>query len=198
MTYVCRCFHGANKRKQSSRWCDLDWREVHVATVACLCFVSRSDRDIQTTRSRLRLKKMAAAAAWPGNAFVRASSQCALLLPRSPLSASFALAPPPGSSMRRRFLLGVGTPAVAALAAAVPPAVLQDGAATVFVTAGAYALVRAFDVLTERRLIQQVWSFTSLLPFLSNKQIFGMHVFCDLLCLEGNLMRMWMWCHLDF
>ncbi|KAK3143407.1 hypothetical protein QOZ80_4AG0299940 [Eleusine coracana subsp. coracana] len=97
-----------------------------------------------------------AAAAWP---VVRASShshsQCALLLSRSPTSTRFALAPAPGSSMRRRLLLGVGTPAVAALAAAVPPAVLQDGAATMFVTAGAYTLVRAFDVLTERRLIEQ-------------------------------------------
>ncbi|CAN6229990.1 unnamed protein product [Urochloa humidicola] len=57
--------------------------------------------------------------------------------------------------MRRRLLLGVGTPAVAALAAAAPPAVLQDGAATLFITAGAYALVRTFDVLTERRLVDK-------------------------------------------
>ncbi|GJN26082.1 hypothetical protein PR202_gb13984 [Eleusine coracana subsp. coracana] len=63
-----------------------------------------------------------AAAAWP---VVRASShshsQCALLLSRFPTSTRFALAPAPGTSMRRRLLLGVGTPAVAALAAAVPP-----------------------------------------------------------------------------
>ncbi|CAN6290425.1 unnamed protein product, partial [Urochloa humidicola] len=47
-------------------------------------------------------------------------------------------------------LLGVGTPAAAA-----PPAVLEDGAATLFVTDGAYALVRTFDVLTERRLVDK-------------------------------------------
>lgn len=44
---------------------------------------------------------------------------------------------------------------MAALAAAAPPAVLQDGAAALFITAGAYSLVRVFDVLTERRLIEQ-------------------------------------------
>jgi phytol kinase len=102
-----------------------------------------------------------AAAAWPA---IRAPSQCALLLSRSPPSAGFAIAPPPGRSMRRRrLLLGVGMPAVAALAAAVPPAALQDGAVTLFVTAGAYTLVRAFDALTERRLIEQVAAIINLL-----------------------------------
>nr|Q2N2K2.1 RecName: Full=Probable phytol kinase 2, chloroplastic; Flags: Precursor [Glycine max]ABA42675.1 phytol kinase [Glycine max] len=92
---------------------------------------------------------MAAAAAWTG-----AASPNSLLLSRSPPHAA-ALAPSPGSSMRRRLLLGVGTPAVAALAAAAPPAVLQDGAVTVLITAGAYSLVRVFDELTERRLIEK-------------------------------------------
>ncbi|KAL6651598.1 hypothetical protein ACP70R_010523 [Stipagrostis hirtigluma subsp. patula] len=93
-----------------------------------------------------------AAAARPGTA--AASS---LLLSRSTRRAAFAPAPPPASSMRRRLLIGAGAPAVAALAAAAaaPPAVLQDGAATLLITAGAYSLVRAFDVLTERRLIEQ-------------------------------------------
>ncbi|KAF8769223.1 hypothetical protein HU200_006727 [Digitaria exilis] len=57
--------------------------------------------------------------------------------------------------MRRRLVLGVGTSAVAALAASAPPAVLQDGVATLFATAGAYALVRSFDMLTERRLLEK-------------------------------------------
>nr|ACG23902.1 hypothetical protein [Zea mays] len=92
---------------------------------------------------------MAAAAAWTG-----AASPNSLLLSRSPPHAA-VLAPSPGSSMRRRLLLGVGTPAVAALAAAAPPAVLQDGAVTVLITAGAYSLVRVFDELTERRLIEK-------------------------------------------
>ncbi|XP_040379489.1 probable phytol kinase 1, chloroplastic [Oryza brachyantha] len=61
----------------------------------------------------------------------------------------------PRSSMRRQLLLGVGAPAVAALAASAPPAVLRDGAATLLITGGAYSLVRAFDALTERRLIEQ-------------------------------------------
>ena len=61
--------------------------------------------------------------------------------------------------MRRRLVLGVGTPAMAALAAAAPPAVLRDGAATLFVTAGAYAQVRTFDVLTECRLVEKVSAF---------------------------------------
>uniref|UniRef100_A0A0A9GNL7 phytol kinase n=1 Tax=Arundo donax TaxID=35708 RepID=A0A0A9GNL7_ARUDO len=95
-----------------------------------------------------------AAAAWPGTACA-SSSPNSLLLSRSPRYAAFALAPSPKSSMRRRLLLGVGTPAVAALASVAPPAVLEDGAATLFITAGAYSLVRAFDVLTERRLIEQ-------------------------------------------
>ncbi|WVZ87625.1 hypothetical protein U9M48_034234 [Paspalum notatum var. saurae] len=96
-----------------------------------------------------------AAAAWPGSAY--ASSPNSLLLSRSPPHVAFALAPSPspGSSMRKRLLLGVGAPAVAALAAAAPPAVLQDGAVTLLITAGAYSLVRAFDALTERRLIEK-------------------------------------------
>ena len=61
--------------------------------------------------------------------------------------------------MRRRLILSIGTPAAAALAATAPPAVLRDGAATLFVTAGAYALVRTFDVLTERRLVEKVSAF---------------------------------------
>ncbi|KXG27303.2 probable phytol kinase, chloroplastic [Sorghum bicolor] len=96
---------------------------------------------------------MAAATAWPG-----AAASNSLLLSRSPphaAAAALALAPSPGSSMRRRLILGVGTPAVAALAAAAPPAVLQDGAVTVLITAGAYSLVRVFDELTERRLIEK-------------------------------------------
>uniref|UniRef100_A0A0A9HGK6 Uncharacterized protein n=1 Tax=Arundo donax TaxID=35708 RepID=A0A0A9HGK6_ARUDO len=105
-----------------------------------------------------------AAAAWPGT-----SSPNSLMLSRSPPYAASLLAPSPGSSMRRRLLLGVGTSAVAALAAAAPPAVLQDGAATLFVTAGAYSLVRAFDVLTERRLIEQVSAFLNPLHSLSKK-----------------------------
>ncbi|CAD6235286.1 unnamed protein product [Miscanthus lutarioriparius] len=48
---------------------------------------------------------------------------------------------------------------MAALAAAAPPAVLRDGAATLFVTAGAYAQVRTFDVLTECRLVEKVSAF---------------------------------------
>ena len=100
---------------------------------------------------------MAAATACP-----RAASSNSQLLSRSlPRAAAAALAPSPGSSMRRRLLLGVGTPAVAALAAAAPPAVLQDGAVTVLITAGAYSLVRVFDELTERRLIEKVETFTS-------------------------------------
>ncbi|XP_062184207.1 probable phytol kinase, chloroplastic [Phragmites australis] len=94
-----------------------------------------------------------AAAAWPGTAC--ASSPNSLLLSGSPPHAAFALAPSPGSSMRRRLLLGFGTPAVAVVAAVAPPAVLQDGVATLLITAGAYSLVRTFDVLTERRLIEQ-------------------------------------------
>ena len=100
---------------------------------------------------------MAAATAWPG-----AAASNSLLLSRSPphaAAAALALAPSPGSSMRRRLILGVGTPAVAALAAAAPPAVLQDGAVTVLITAGAYSLVRVFDELTERRLIEKVETF---------------------------------------
>jgi phytol kinase len=118
-----------------------------------------------------------AAAAWPGIA----SSQCALLLSRSPPTAGFALAPAPGSSMRRRLLLGVGTPAV-----------LQDGAATLFVTAGAYTLVRAFDMLTERRLIQQVSSFSNLLPVLIYCKI---QIFWPLCFLSSCV---WMGSHFDF
>jgi hypothetical protein len=114
--------------------------------------VSRSKGRLR--RSNWSKQNEMAAAAWPGIA----SSQCALLLPRSPPAAGFALAPAPGTSMRRRrHLHGVCTPAAA---------VLQDGAATLFVTAGAYTLVRAFDMLTDRRLVQQVSSFTTLLPVL--------------------------------
>ncbi|KAL6844162.1 hypothetical protein ACP4OV_025835 [Aristida adscensionis] len=103
-----------------------------------------------------------AAAARPGGAVARAPSVTAssLLLSRPRPRAGFPPAPPPAGSMLRRrwLLLGVGTPAVAALAAAgavAPPAMLQDGAATLLITAGAYSLVRAFDVLTERRIVEQ-------------------------------------------
>ncbi|XP_062227084.1 probable phytol kinase, chloroplastic [Phragmites australis] len=91
-----------------------------------------------------------AAAAWSGTAC--ASFPNSLLLSRSLPYAASSLAPSSGSFMQRRLLQGVGTPAMAALA---PPAVLQDVAATLFVTAGAYSLVRTFDVLTERRLVEQ-------------------------------------------
>ncbi|PUZ49444.1 hypothetical protein GQ55_7G326100 [Panicum hallii var. hallii] len=91
-----------------------------------------------------------AAAAWPGAAAACASSPNSLLPSRSRPHA-----PSPASFMRRRLVPGVANPAVAALAAAAPPAVLQDGAATLFTTAGAYALVRTFDVLTERRLVEK-------------------------------------------
>ncbi|OEL32733.1 putative phytol kinase 2, chloroplastic [Dichanthelium oligosanthes] len=91
-----------------------------------------------------------AAAAWPGAVAACASSPNSLLLSRPPPHA-----PSPASTIRRRLVLGFGTPAVAALAAAAPAAVLQDGAATLFVTTGAYALVRTFDVLTERRLVDK-------------------------------------------
>ncbi|XP_039819853.1 probable phytol kinase, chloroplastic isoform X1 [Panicum virgatum] len=91
-----------------------------------------------------------AAAAWPGAGAASASSPNSLLLSRSRPHG-----PSPASYMPRRLILGVGTSAVAALAATAPPAVLQDGAATLFVTAGAYALVRTFDVLTERRLVEK-------------------------------------------
>nr|CAB3486123.1 unnamed protein product [Digitaria exilis] len=86
-------------------------------------------------------------AAWPGAGVAGVSSPNSLLLLRSP--------PPHAIYMRRRLVLGVGTSAVAALAASAPPAVLQDGAATLFATAGAYALVRSFDMLTERRLLEK-------------------------------------------
>ncbi|PAN40673.1 hypothetical protein PAHAL_7G332700 [Panicum hallii] len=91
-----------------------------------------------------------AAAAWPGAAAACASSSNSLLPSRSRPHA-----PSPASFMRRRLVPGVANPAMAALAAAAPPAVLQDGAATLFTTAGAYALVRTFDVLTERRLVEK-------------------------------------------
>lgn len=92
-----------------------------------------------------------AAAAWPGAGAASASSPNSLLLSRSRPHG-----PSPASYMPRRLILGVGTSAVAALAVATaPPAVLQDGAATLFATAGAYALVRTFDVLTERRLVEK-------------------------------------------
>ncbi|CAN6250604.1 unnamed protein product [Urochloa humidicola] len=91
------------------------------------------------------------ATACPGAGPACAPFPNSLLLSRFPPPHAPSLA----TSMRRRLLLGVGTPAVAALAAAAPPAVLQDGAATLFVTAGAYALVRTFDVLTERRLVDK-------------------------------------------
>lgn len=100
-----------------------------------------------------------AAAAWPVNALPLPSSPTSPLLSRSRFpphaTSSSGLASYPVSSMRRRLVLGVGGPAMAALAASVPPAVLRDGAATLLVTAGAYSLVRAFDALTERRLIEQ-------------------------------------------
>ena len=102
-----------------------------------------------------------AAAAWPGAGAASASSPNSLLL-----SCSRPHGPSPASYMPRRLILGVGTSAVAALAATAPPAVLQDGAATLFVTAGAYALVRTFDVLTERRLVEKVSSLTNLPVFL--------------------------------
>ena len=50
-------------------------------------------------------------------------------------------------------------PAALKISAQMPPVVstlLQDGGATLLVATMAYSLVRAFDVLTERRLIQQV------------------------------------------
>jgi len=99
-----------------------------------------------------------AAAPWPGAAAASASPHSSLLLSRSrPHGLS------PASYMPRRLILGVGTSAVAALAVATaPPAVLQDGAATLFATAGAYALVRTFDVLTERRLVEKVSSLTNI------------------------------------
>ncbi|KAL5216454.1 hypothetical protein ABZP36_007855 [Zizania latifolia] len=101
-----------------------------------------------------------AAAARPVHAIPFASSSTSLLLSSSralpPAIRSSGLASPsPASSMRRQLLLGVGAPAVAALAASAPPALLQDAASTLLTTAGAYALVRAFDALTERRLIEQ-------------------------------------------
>ncbi|KAL5214897.1 hypothetical protein ABZP36_004049 [Zizania latifolia] len=87
-------------------------------------------------------------------------SSTSLLLSHSrslpPATRSSRLAPSsPASSMRRQLLVGAGASAVAALAASAPPALLQDGAATLLTTAGAYTLVRAFDALTERRLIEQ-------------------------------------------
>uniref|UniRef100_A0A0D9WAY9 phytol kinase n=1 Tax=Leersia perrieri TaxID=77586 RepID=A0A0D9WAY9_9ORYZ len=93
---------------------------------------------------------MAAAAARPVDV--------ALFLPFPTSSSSLLLSHSRSSavrSMRRRQQLLVGVPAVAALAASAPPAVLQDGAATLLITGGAYGLVRAFDALTERRLIEQ-------------------------------------------
>ena len=98
-----------------------------------------------------------AAAPWPGAGAACASPHSSLLLSRSrPHGLS------PASYMPRRLILGVGTSAVAALAATAPPAVLQDGAATLFVTAGAYALVRTFDMLTGRRLVEKVSSLTNI------------------------------------
>ncbi|KAG8043883.1 hypothetical protein GUJ93_ZPchr0458g22269 [Zizania palustris] len=102
-----------------------------------------------------------AAAARPVRSIPFASSSTSLLisssraLPPAFRSSGVASSSPAASSMRRQLLLGVGAPAVAALAASAPPALLQDGAATLLTTAGAYALVRAFDALTERRLIEQ-------------------------------------------
>jgi hypothetical protein len=151
------------------------------------CFL-REQGGTETFKPHSKQDEMAAAA-WPG---IRAPSQCALLLSRSPPSAGFAVAPPPGSSMRRRrrLLLGVGTPAVAA---AVPPAALQDGAVTLFVTAGSYTLVRAFDALTERRLIEQVAAITNLLPFSAQIQILGLYV-----CSLWRGVWWGVWCRFDF
>jgi phytol kinase len=125
-----------------------------------------------------------AAAAWPGAAAACASSSNSLLPSRSRPHA-----PSPASFMRRRLVPGVANPAMAALAAAAPPAVLQDGAATLFTTAGAYALVRTFDVLTERRLVEKVSSLTILPVFLlvSNKVLAQSVV----LCLERNRGFVW-------
>uniref|UniRef100_A0ACD5Y9N2 Uncharacterized protein n=1 Tax=Avena sativa TaxID=4498 RepID=A0ACD5Y9N2_AVESA len=94
-------------------------------------------------------------AARPCGALAFPSSPTSLLLSRS-LSASDLAAAPTGTGRRRRWLVA-GVPAVAgALAAsAQTPMLLRDGCATLLVTAGAYSLVRAFDALTERRLIEQ-------------------------------------------
>ncbi|KAM0923705.1 hypothetical protein ACQ4PT_005377 [Festuca glaucescens] len=99
---------------------------------------------------------VAAAAARPGGALALASpsSPTSLLLSRS-LSASDLAAAAAPRRPRRRWLVA-GVPAVAgALAASVPTSMLRDGGATLLVTAGAYSLVRAFDALTERRLVEQ-------------------------------------------
>ncbi|XP_051220157.1 probable phytol kinase, chloroplastic [Lolium perenne] len=95
-------------------------------------------------------------AARPGGALAFPSSPTSLLLSRSRSAPDLAAAPTrPG---RRRRWLVAGVPAVAGVLAASAPAsaaVLRDGGATLLVTAGAYSLVRAFDALTERRLIEQ-------------------------------------------
>ncbi|KAK1686416.1 hypothetical protein QYE76_047264 [Lolium multiflorum] len=96
-------------------------------------------------------------AARPGGALAFPSSPTSLLLSRSRSAPDLAAAPT-RTGRRRRWLVA-GVPAVAgALAASAPAsaAVLRDGGATLLVTAGAYSLVRAFDALTERRLIEQV------------------------------------------
>ena len=50
----------------------------------------------------------------------------------------------------------VGALAVSVQMAAAVSTLLHDGGATLLVANVAYSLVRAFDALTERRLIQQV------------------------------------------
>ncbi|CAM0902397.1 unnamed protein product [Alopecurus aequalis] len=94
-------------------------------------------------------------AARPGGALAFPSSPTSLLLSRSRCASDLA-APPSGKGRRRRWLVA-GVPAVAgALAVSAPASMLvRDGGATLLVTAGAYSLVRAFDALTERRLIEQ-------------------------------------------
>jgi phytol kinase len=106
----------------------------------------------------------AAAAPRPGGALAFPSSPTSLLLSR-PQSASDLAVAPARTGRRTRWLVA-GVPAVAgALAAsAQTPMLLRDGGATLLVTAGAYSLVRAFDALTERRLIEQVSCIRIYLP----------------------------------
>ncbi|KAM3391153.1 hypothetical protein ACQJBY_012677 [Aegilops geniculata] len=94
------------------------------------------------------------AAARPGgSALALPSSPTSLLLARSISAPDLAARRP-----RRWLVAAAGVPALAGALAASAPAgatLLRDGGATLLVTAGAYSLVRAFDALTERRLVQQ-------------------------------------------
>ncbi|KAF7012154.1 hypothetical protein CFC21_026376 [Triticum aestivum] len=86
------------------------------------------------------------------------SSPTSLLLSRSISAPDLAVAPALRRNRPTRWVVAAAVPAVAgALAASAPvgATLLRDGGATLLVTAGAYSLVRAFDALTERRLVQQ-------------------------------------------